>query len=172
MIKLNKKILYTTTIVSFSILFFAPLISYSEPVDDLWDISRIQQMLTPENSFNSKSNFISGTVHYQIRDNSDGLICIIQSDNIRIHDYSQLTFDYLSGHPSHLTFENNGQIIHYVILRESFAIDEGDTFLSALKTTMFDHVDQKTLYTIFGTTNGCAVQPGDKVNVIWEIIYK
>ena len=87
MIKLNKKILYTTTIVSFSILFFAPLISYSEPVDDLWDISRIQQMLTPENSFNSKSNFISGTVHYQIRDNSDGLICIIQSDNIRIHDY-------------------------------------------------------------------------------------
>ena len=172
MIELNKKFLYPTTIILFSILFFIPLISYSEQINDLWDIPRIQQMLTTENSSNSKSNFISGNVHYQIRDNSDALICIVQSDKLSIHEYSQLTFDYLSGHPSHLTFENNGQIIHYVILQESFAVGEGDTFLSALKTTMFDHVDQKTIYTIFGTTNGCAVQPGDKVNAVWEIIYK
>ena len=171
MIKLNKKILYTTTIVSFSILFFAPLISYSEPVDDLWDISRIQQMLTPENSFNSESNFISGTVHYQIRDNSDGLICIIQSDNIRIHDYSQLTFDYLSGHPSHSAFDNDGHIINHVILQESWNVGEGDTFLSALRTTLFDPRDEIIVYNFFGTTNGCAVQPGDKVTTIWEIVY-
>ena len=104
MIELNKKFLYPTTIILFSILFFIPLISYSEQINDLWDIPRIQQMLTTENSSNSKSNFISGNVHYQIRDNSDALICIVQSDKLSIHEYSQLTFDYLSGHPSHLTF--------------------------------------------------------------------
>ena len=74
MIELNKKLLDPTTIILFSILFFIPLISYSEQIDDLWDIPRIQQMLTTENSSNSKSNFISGNVHYQIRDNSDALI--------------------------------------------------------------------------------------------------
>ena len=171
MIKLNKKILYPTTIVLFSILFFIPLISYSEQINDLWDIPRVQQMLTSENSFNSESNFISGTVHYQIRDNYDGLICIVQSDNISIHDQSKLTFDHLSGHPSHSTFENNGQIIHHVILQESWGVGEGDTFLSALRTTMYDPHDGKIIYNFFGTTNGCAVQPGDKVTVIWEIIY-
>jgi len=171
MIKLNKKILYPTTIVLFSILFFVPLISYSEQINDLWDIPRIQQMLTSESSFNSQSNFISGTVHYQIRDNNDALICIVQSDNIRIHDSSQFTFAYLSGHPSHSTFENDGQIIHHVILQESWNVGKGDTFLSALRTTMFDPVDEKTIYNFFGTTNGCAVQPGDKVTTIWEIIY-
>ena len=88
-----------------------------------------------------------------------------------MHDISDVTFDYLSSHPSHFTFENYGQIIHYVTLQESFRVGEGDTFLSALRTTMFDHIDEKNIYTFFGTTNGCAVQPGDKVNVIWEIIY-
>tara|TARA_Y100000590_G_scaffold80043_1_gene88880 strand:- start:331 stop:849 length:519 start_codon:yes stop_codon:yes gene_type:complete len=169
--KLNKKILYSTTIILFSILFFIPLISYSEKINDLWNIPRLQQILTSESSFNSKSNFISGTVHYQVRDNNDGLICIVQSDNITIHDSSKLTFDYLSGHPSHSTFENNGQIINHVILQESWSVGEGDTFLSALRTTMFDPEDEKIIYNFFGTTNGCAVQPGDKVTVIWEIIY-
>ena len=50
-------------------------------------------------------------------------------------------------------------------------VGKGDTFLSALRTTMFDPVDGKIIYNFFGTTNGCAVQPGDKVTVIWEIIY-
>ena len=59
MIELNKKFLYPTTIILFSILFFIPLISYSEQINDLWDIPRIQQMLTTENYSNSKSNFIS-----------------------------------------------------------------------------------------------------------------
>ena len=172
MIKLNKKILYATTVVLFSMLFFVPLISYSEQIDDLWDVPRIQQMIISDNSFNSESNFISGTVHYQIRDNSGGLICIVQSDSVTIHDYSQLTFDYLSSHPSHSTFKNDGQIIHYVQLQESWNIGEGDTFLSALRTTMFDPEDEKTIYTFFGTTNGCAIQPGDKVTVIWEIIFE
>ena len=172
MIKLNKKILYATTVVLFSMLLSVPLISYSEQIDNLWDVPRIQQIFTSESSSNSESNFISGILHYQIRDNSNALICIVQSDKISIHEHSKLTFDYLSGHPSHFTFENNDQIIHYVVLQESFAVGEGDTFLSALRTTMFDHVDQKTIYNFFATTNGCAVQPGDKVNAIWEIIYK
>ena len=84
MIELNKKILYTTTIVLFSILFFSPLISYSEKIDDLWNIPRMQQMLdneqhlksnyrvSSESSFNSESNFVFGIVHYQVRDNNDG----------------------------------------------------------------------------------------------------
>ena len=172
MIEFNNNILYETTIVLFSMLFFVPLISYSEPIDDLWDVPRIQQMLTSESSFNSKSNFITGTVHYQIRDNSDSLICIVQSDSVALHDYSQVTFDYLSSHPSHYMFENDDQLIHYVILQESFTVGEGDTFLSALRTKMFDQVDQEIIYSFFGTTNGCAVQPSDKINAIWEIIYK
>ena len=69
-------------------------------------------------------------------------------------------------------FENDDQLIHYVILQESFTVGEGDTFLSALRTKMFDQVDQEIIYSFFGTTNGCAVQPSDKINAIWEIIYK
>ena len=171
MIELNKKILYSTTILSCFMLFFVPLMSYSEQIEDLWDVSRIQQMITSESSFNSKSNFVYGIVHYQIRDNNGGLICIVQSDNISIHDSSRLTFDYLSSHPSHATFENDGQIINHVILDESWGVVEGDSFLSALRTTMFDPEDEKIIYNFFGTTNGCAIQPGDKVNTIWEIIY-
>ena len=171
MIELNNNILYATTIVLFSMLFFVPLISYSEPIDDLWDVPRIQQMLTSESSFNSKSNFITGTVHYQIRDNSDSLICIVQSDSVALHDYSQVTFDYLSSHPSHSTFENNGQTIYHVVLKDSWNVGEGDTFLSALRTTMYDPEEAQIIYNFFGTTNGCAIQPGDRVTVIWEIIY-
>ena len=183
MIELNKKILYTTTIVLFSILFFSPLISYSEKIDDLWNIPRMQQMLdneqhlksnyrvSSESSFNSESNFVFGIVHYQVRDNDDGLICMVQSDNLSIHDSSKLTFDYLSSHPSHSTFENNGQTIYHVVLKDSWNVGEGDTFLSALRTTMYDPEEAQIIYNFFGTTNGCAIQPGDRVTVIWEIIY-
>ena len=183
MIELNKKILYTTTIVLFSILFFTPLISYSEQIDDLWNIPRIQKMLdneqhlkqnyrvSSESSFNSESNFVFGIVHYQVRDNNDGLICMVQSDNISIHDSSKLTFHYLSSHPSNSTFENNGQIIYHVVLKDSWNVGEGDTFLSALRTTMYDPEEEQIIYNFFGTTNGCTIQPSDKVTVIWEIIY-
>ena len=84
---------------------------------------------------------------------------------------NKVTFDYLSSHPLRTTFENNGEIINYVPIKESWNVGEGDTFLSALKTTMFDPVEELELYSFFATTNGCAVQPGDKVTVIWEIIY-
>ena len=170
MIKLNRIILYTTTIVLFSALSLVPLISYSERVDDWWGVPEYQQMLNPGSSFTSGFNSISGIVHYQVRDNSDGLTCIVQSDNITIYD-SKITFDYLSSHPLRSTFEENGQIINYVPIKESWNVGEGDTFLSALRTTMFDPVEELEIYSFFGTTNGCAVQPGDKVTVIWEIIY-
>ena len=170
MIKLNRIILYTTTIVLFSALSLVPLISYSERVDDWWGVPEYQQMLNPGSSFTSGFNSISGIVHYQVRDNSDGLICIVQSDNITIYD-SQLTFDYLTNHPSHTMFENDGGIINYVTIKESWNVGEGDTFLSALRNMIVHPETEKPYSIFFATTNGCAVQPGDKVTVIWEIIY-
>ena len=169
MIELNKIIIYTTGIILFSTLFFVPLISYSDNLDD-WGVPEYQQVIPSDSTFYSNFNFISAIVNYQVRDNSDGLICIVQSDNITIYD-SKITFDYLSSHPLRSTFEENGQIINYVPIKESWNVGEGDTFLSALRTTMFDPVEELEIYSFFGTTNGCAVQPGDKVTVIWEIIY-
>jgi hypothetical protein len=58
-----------------------------------------------------------------------------------------------------------------VVLKDSWNVGEGDTFLSALRTTMYDPEEAQIIYNFFGTTNGCAIQPGDRVTVIWEIIY-
>ena len=170
MIKLKTSKIYLAAVTISVLLFLIPFESYSDDLDN-WGGPEYQKMISSDSIlFNSNFSFISGTVHYQVRDNSDGLICIVQSDNISIYD-SKITFDYLSSHPSRSTFENNGQIINYVPIRESWNVGIGDTFLSALKTTMYDPEDEKIIYNFFGTTNGCAIQPGDKVTVIWEIIY-
>ena len=118
----------------------------------------------------SEFNFISTNVQYQIRDISDGLVCIVQSDTITIFD-SKLTFDHLSNHPSRTTFENNGVLINYVILKDYWNVGPGDSFLSALKYIVTDPVTEKPYSLFFATTNGCAVQPGDKVSVIWEVVF-
>jgi len=170
MIKLKIFQIFLTAITISVLLFFIPFESHSDKINDWWGVPEYQRGIPSDDSFISKFNFISVTTHYQIRDNSGGLICIVQSDNVQIYD-SKVTFDYLSSHPLRTTFENNGEIINYVPIKESWNVGEGDTFLSALKTTMFDPVEELELYSFFATTNGCAVQPGDKVTVIWEIIY-
>ena len=169
MIKLKTLQIPLTVITISILLFLIPFESHSDNLDD-WNVPEYQQMHPQNSSFISEFNFISANVQYQIRDISGGLVCIVQSDTITIYD-SKFTFDYLSSHPSHSTFENNGQTIYHVVLKDSWNVGEGDTFLSALRTTMYDPHDGKIIYNFFGTTNGCAVQPGDKVTTIWEIIY-
>ena len=169
MIKL-KTFQLSITIITFSILLF--LIPFESHSDNLagWGVAEYQQMRSLDSQFISEFNFISANVQYQIRDASDGLICIVQSDTITIYD-SKLTFNYLSNHPSRTTFENNGGLINYVPLRDSWNVGEGDSFLSALRYIVTDPANEKPYDLFFATTNGCAVQPGDKVSVLWEIVY-
>ena len=155
------------TVITFSVLlFFIPFESYSDNLDDL-GVPEYQQM---DSIDNSKFHFINANLQYQVRDISGGLICIVQSDNITIYD-SKLTFDYISNHPSRTTFENNGVLINYVPLTDSWNVGEGDSFLSALKYIVQDPITEKPYLLFFATTNGCAVQSGDKVNVLWEIVF-
>ena len=151
------------------LLFLMPFESHSDNLDD-WGVPEYQRMISPDSTFDSGFNFLNANVQYQVRDISGGLVCIIQSDTITVYD-SQTTFDYLSNHPSRTVFENNGEIINYVPIKESWNVGEGDTFLSALRNMIVDPKTEKPYSIFFGTTNGCAIQPGDKVTVIWEIVY-
>ena len=169
MIKLKISKIYLIVITFSVLLFFIPFESYSDNLDD-WGVPEYQKMRSINNSYISEFNFISANVQYQVRDISDGLICIVQSDTITIFD-SKFTFDYLSTHPSRTTFENNSVLINYVPLKDSWNVGEGDSFLSALKYIITDPVTEKPYSLFFATTNGCAVQPGDKVTVLWEIVY-
>ena len=170
MIKLKIFQIFLTAITISVLLFFIPFESHSDKINDWWGVPEYQRGIPSDDSFTSKFNFISVTTHYQIRDNSGGLICIVQSDNVQIYD-SKVTFDYLSSHPLRTTFENNGELINYVLIKESWNVGEGDTFLSALRNMIVDPKTEKPYSILFGTTNGCAIQPGDKVTVIWEIVY-
>ena len=169
MIKLKTLKISLTTITISVLLFLMPFDSYSDNLDD-WGVPAYQQMRSQDSSFISEFNFISANVQYQIRDISGGLVCIVQSDTITIYD-SKFTFDYLSEHQSRTTFENNGTLINYVILKDYWNVGEGDSFLSALKYIVEDPVNKNPYSLFFATTNGCAVQSGDKVSVIWEVVF-
>ena len=169
MIKLKISSISLTIITISVLLFLIPFESYSDNLDD-WGVPEYQRMISSDSSFNSGFNFISANVQYQVRDISDGLVCIVQSDTITIYD-SKFTFNYLSNYPSHTTFENNGGLINYVPLRDSWNVGEGDSFLSALRYVVTDTANEKPYSLFFATANGCAVQPGDKVSVLWEIVY-
>ena len=169
MIKLKTlQISFTSITISF-LLFFMPFESYSDNLDD-WGVPEYQQMHPQNSSFISEFNFISANVQYQIRDISGGLVCIVQSDTITIYD-SKFTFDYLSKHTSRTVFENNDQLINYVLLKDYWNVGVGDSFLSALKYIVTDPITEKPYSIFFATTNGCAVQPGDKVTVLWEVVF-
>ena len=169
MIKLKIFQISLTTIMVSVLLFLIPFESYSDNLAG-WGVPEYQQMHSIDSSFISEFNFITANVQYEIRDISGGLVCIIQSDTITIYD-SKFTFDYLSNHPSRTTFENNGGLINYVQLKNSWNVGLGDSFLSAIKYIVTDPVTEKPYSLFFATTNGCAVQPNDKVNVLWEIVY-
>jgi len=169
MIKLKTLKISLISITISVLLFLMPFESYSDNLDD-WGVPEYQQMRSQDSSFISAFNFISSNVQYQIRDTSGELVCIVQSDTITIYD-SKFTFDYLSNHSSRTAFENNGMLINYVILKDYWNVGEGDSFLSALKYIVEDPVNKKPYSLFFATTNGCAVQPGDKVSVIWEVVF-
>ena len=171
-LRMNKLKVYHISLMTIAIsvlLFLIPFESHSDNLDD-WGVPEYQRMISPESSFNSGFNFLNANVQYQVRDISGGLVCIIQSDNITIYD-AQITFHYLSNHPSRTIFENNGEPINYVVIKESWNVGEGDTFLSALRNMLIDPETDQPYSIFFGTTNGCAIQPGDKVTVIWEVVY-
>ena len=172
-LKMNNLKTYKISIIVITIsvmLFIVPFESHSDTLDEYWQVPEYQQMRSQDSSFLSAFNFISTNVQYQIRDISGGLVCIVQSDTITIYD-SKFTFDYLSEHPSRTVFENNGVLINYVPLEDYWNVGEGDSFLSALKYIVKDPVTEKPYSLFFATTNGCAVQPGDKVSVIWEVVF-
>ena len=170
MIKLKIFQIYFTAITISFLLFLIPFESYSDNLDE-WGVPEYQQIRSIDGSSTSQFNFISVNLQYQIRDVSDGLICIVQSDNVSIYD-SKITFDYISNHPLRSTFENNGSLINYVTIKNSWNVGEGDTFLSAIKHHIIDPITEKPYALFFATTNGCAVQPGDKVILFWEIVYR
>jgi len=168
-----------TTIIICCLLFFIPFESHSDNLDDLKTLEmvvpdlqtlEIKRANSPDVHFISGFNFVSANIQYQIRDNSGGLICIVQSDNITVYD-DKITFDYLYNHPSRSTFENNGSLFNYVLIKESWNVGGVDTFLSAVRHMLIDP-DTENHHTIFfGTTNGCAIQPTDKVTVLWEVVF-
>jgi len=169
MIKLKILQISVTALTISILLFLIPFESYSDNLDD-WGVPEYQRMYPPNSSFISEFNFISANVQYQIKDISGGLVCIVQSDTITIYD-SKFTFDYLSKHKSLTVFENNGVLINYVLLKDYWNVGEGDSFLSALKYIVTDPVTEQPYSLFFATTNGCAVQPGDKVTVFWEVVF-
>ena len=170
MIKLKNFQISLTVITISLLLFFIPFESYSDKINDWWGVPEYQEMSSIGGPFISSFNFINANLQYEVRNISNGLICIVQSDNITIYD-SNFTFDYLSNHPSRTTFENNGELINYVLIKESWNVGEGDTFLSAVKYIVTDPITERPYSLFFSTTNGCAVQPGDKVTVLWEIVF-
>ena len=78
---------------------------------------------------------------------------------------------FLSDADALFSFENNDVLINYVPLTDYWNVGPGDSFLSALKYIVTDPVTEKPYSLFFATTNGCAVQPGDKVSVMWEIVF-
>ena len=152
-----------------TLLFFIPFESHSDSSDNR-QMPEYKQANSNNIYFNSGLNFVYANMQYQIRDISGGLICTVQSDNITIYD-AKITFDYLYNHPSRSTIENNNSSMNYVLLKESWNVGEGDTFLSAVRNMIIDPATEKPTSIFFASTNGCAIQPGDKVNVYWEIVF-
>lgn len=155
-------------------LFAIPFTVYSdemiEEAYEGWDVSEAQRMISSDDPSLSGFTSISGSLQYQIRDVSGGLICIVQSNELTIYD-SNITLEYLNNHQSRTLYEHNDQLINYVPIIESWTVGEGDTFLSALKHAIVDYEAKKQYSLFFATTNGCAIQPGDNVTVVWKIFY-
>jgi len=109
-------------------------------------------------------------MQYQIRDKSQNLVCIIESSVTSFFD-SPLTNEYLSSHTNHEKIEKDGIHLNYVLIKDSWRVGEGDSFLSAVKHIVKDEKSGNLIHYFFANTNGCAIQPGDMVTVYWKIFY-
>jgi hypothetical protein len=139
-----------------SILFFSPILAYSDIYSNM--------IISTNNSPYDVS------LQYQIRDASKNLVCVVESTKISYYD-SIVTREYLDSHPNHIIIEKDGQLVNYVLIKDSWTQGQGDSFLSALKLMMEDYERGKLFSLLFATTNGCAVEPGDLVTVYWKIFY-
>ncbi len=156
MIKLNFQINLIAIFTISSILFFTPLLVYSEGYSN--------RVISTNNSPYDVS------MQYQIRNSSGNLVCVVESTAISYFD-SDITHEYLNSHSNHKIIEKNNQIVNYVLIQDSWTQGKGDSFLSAVKHIAEDHSRGKLFSFFFATTNGCAVQPGDMVTVYWKIFY-
>ena len=135
-------------------------------------------ILIPTNAYSDYSYRMIPTIdsnyeifmQYQIRDKSQNLVCIIESSVTSFFD-SPLTNEYLSSHVSHETIEKDGIHLNYVLIKDSWRVGEGDSFLSAVKHIVKDEKSGNLIPYFFANTNGCAIQPGDMVTVYWKIFY-
>ncbi len=139
-----------------SVLFFSPMIAYSDTYSNM--------VISTNNSSYDVS------VQYQIHDASKNLVCVVESTKINYFD-SVVTRQYLDSHSNRITVEKNNQLVNYVLIKDSWRQGEGDSFLSALKLMLEDYERGRLFTLFFATTNGCAVEPGDLVTVYWKIFY-
>ena len=139
-----------------SILFFTPILAYSDGYSN--------RIITTNGSPYDVS------MQYQIRDSSKNLVCVVESTVTSYYD-SAITHEYLDTHPNHKIIEKNNQTMNYVLIQDSWTQGKGDSFLSAVKHIVEDTSRGKLFSFFFATTNGCAVQPGDLVIVYWKILY-
>jgi len=154
-LKYKKYLIVISSIVS--VLFFSPLIAYSDTYSNM--------IISTNNSPYDVS------VQYQIRDASKNLVCVVESTKINYYD-SIVTREYLDSHPSRITMEKNNQLVNHVLIMDSWRQGEGDSFLSALSLRLEDYERGKLFSLLFATTNGCAVEPGDLVTVYWKVFYE
>ncbi len=154
--KLNSYPTVTTILIICSILFFTPLLAYSD------DFS--YRIITTTDSPYDIS------MQYQIRDSSRNLICVVESSATSYYD-SPITREYLNTHSNHKNIQKNNQNVNYVLIQDSWTQGEGDSFLSAVKHIIKDEKSGNLITYFFATTNGCAVEPGDMVIVHWKIFY-
>ena len=135
-------------------------------------------ILIPTNAYSDYSYRMIPTTYsdyeifmqYQIRDKSQNLVCIIESSVTSFFD-SPLTNEYLSSHTNHEKIEKDGIHLNYVLIKDSWRVGEGDSFLSAVKHIVKDEKSGNLIPYFFANTNGCAIQPGDMVTVYWKIFY-
>ena len=109
-------------------------------------------------------------MQYQIRDQSQNLVCVVESSVTSFFD-SPMTGEYLKSHPSHKTIEKNNQLLNYAVIKDSWGVGEGDSFLSAVKHIVKDEKSGNLIPYFFANTNGCAIEPGDMVTVYWKVFY-
>jgi hypothetical protein len=155
-----------------SIFFIFPLPSYSETVDNLtdWGVPKYQQMDSLNSNYAQTFNGINGVMQYQVRDSTGGLVCIVESQNLDFYDHP-ITLNFFNSHPSLKIFETKDGLLHMIAIKDGWTVGQGDTFLSALRYAVEDYDAGQLYFILFATSNGCAVQPGDSVSIIWKILY-
>ena len=172
MIRLKKLHVILASMIILSIFYIFPVTSYSETADNLtdWGVPEYQQMEALNPNYVQTFNSINGVMQYQVRDATGGLVCIVESQNLDFYDHP-ITLAYFNSLESRKTFETDNGILNMIVIKETWNVGEGDTFLSALRHAVEHYASGELYFILFATSNGCAIQPGDSVTTIWKILY-